>query len=298
MRSNAVHLALLDLACTHKSYGYRSNKQNGTYEQSWVQKISSAFLKIFTRFTEAWVKHSSSFVYSKLNISTVRFTDTEKNNEQLEFLGDAVLNTVITEYLLWRFPHKLEGFLSRIKSYVVSRNALYYVASRLQLHQILKCDASVMLTLPHDIMQVPLAFSEFKKIATSYVHAPLANVVEALIGALYISRGMRITRSFIVDSFSPIVNAVIEGTHNKDYKSMLQHYTQSIYHIKPTYTIVNIAGTEHEKKYTATVQIKDVEKTITHTFRSIEAFSKKQAEQESAKSACKALNVQENDVLF
>ncbi len=302
MRFTTAHLTLLDLACTHKSYSYRGITNNNSrddiyHKQSLIQKLRSVFLRIFRKFHNIVLKHNGNFTHSKLYMATAQFTNTAKNNEQLEFLGDAILNTIMTEYLLWRFPHKLEGVLSRIKAYVVSRDALYHVAAKLQLHHILKCDASIMHALPQNTIQAPLV-SVLEKSYASYVYAPLANVVEALIGALYISRNMRVTRSFIIYHFAPIVNAVIEGTHNKDYKSMLQHYTQSTYQKKPIYTIVNITGAEHKKKYTAIVEIKDVNKTLIHTFRSIEAYNKKQAEQEAAKIACTTLKVQENDVLF
>ncbi len=302
LRFSRRHLALLDLACTHKSYNWRQapTKELGLMSpthsvQSGVQKIRSGF---FHALRCAFVKRKGYYAKQRLSITEIRLITTAQNNEQLEFLGDSVLSMIITQYLMRRFPNKSEGFLSRVKSYAVSRNALYYVASQLQLHLIFTCDASVAQSLPLDAMQAPPAFASLGRSPESQIHAPLANAVEAVIGAIYISQGMNKTHKFIIKHFAPIINSVIEGTHHRDYKSMLQHYTQSTYGLKPIYSIVRVSGPQHEKKYTVTVRIENGDKTIAHSFNSNEAHNKKQAEQDAAKAACSALKVEENEVLF
>lgn len=213
-----------------------------------------------------------------------------RHNERLEFLGDAVLNVAITEYLMRRFPAESEGVLSRMKSYAVSRGALYQVARVLSLNAVLRARESVLAAIA--------ARSEASNSEEdAKIYAPLANATEALIGAVYATIGMRAAKKFIVTHFSKVVDAVAAGSHFKDYKSMLQHYAQSVCSVKPVYKVVGIAGPDHEKRYRVSVELalSSGEKKV---FEASEGGSKKEAEQNAARAACEALGVKESAVLF
>mgnify|MGYP005657059681 CR=1 FL=1 len=154
------------------------------------------------------------------------------DNERLEFLGDAVLELVIADYLFRRYPYLDEGDLSRMKSAIVSEENLAYHANKIKLGDHL------------------LVGKNQEKIRSQ--DAILANAYEAVIAAIYLDRGIRATRRFILNSLVKKTNLTARA---KDFKSLLQEYTQSVYKKLPRYQVVQEEGPDHKKMFKVKVEI-------------------------------------------
>jgi len=135
-------------------------------------------------------------------------------NERLEFLGDAVLELVIAEYLFKKYPHFDEGELSKFRSMIVSEEALSHYARK--------------------------------------INIGAADTYEAVIGALYLDRGLEITRSFILNMLTKEEEKIKKM---RDFKSRLQEYTQSLYKCLPQYELIQEIGPDHYKTFKVRVRV-------------------------------------------
>lgn len=196
---------------------------------------------------------------------------TRSYNESLEFLGDAILGFVVANYLFNKYPDKQEGILSKIKGYVVSRYSLFNIAISLGLADIIRVKGIT-------VYNVDFA-------------APLADAVEAIFGAIYLDGGLEIVSEFILSYVVPLVDEVLSGSHHRDYKSMLQHYVQAHFNMKPVYHVEKTTGLDHEKTYYVTVSIPQEKKRYLLSYGPAVAPSKKLAEQRVAKIACETLSI-------
>jgi len=161
------------------------------------------------------------------------------DNEQMEFLGDAVLGFLVSEALVARFPSYHEGDLSKLKAHLVSAAHLYEVARKLELGQYLFLGRGE-----------EMSGGRLKK-------ALLADAMEALIAAMYLDSGLDSVRTFIethvVGSF-----AAADGSADgavADYKSALQEMAQALKLPPPRYFLVAEEGPEHSKTFTVEVRI-------------------------------------------
>jgi len=161
------------------------------------------------------------------------------DNEQLEFLGDAILGFVVSECLVRRFASAPEGRLSKLKAHLVSAARLYEVAQTLKLGDFLFLGRGE-----------EMSGGRSKK-------ALLADAMEALIAAMYLDGGIDAARAFIethvVGAF-----AVAEGSVDgavADYKSALQEMAQALKLPPPRYFIVAEVGPEHSKTFTVEVRV-------------------------------------------
>ncbi|MBC8205106.1 ribonuclease III [bacterium] len=189
--------------------------------------------------------------------------------ERLEFLGDAVLGFLVTKYLYRRYPDQGEGGLSRKKSAIVSGRAL---AQRAR----------------------DIGFGEFIELGEGEIRAGgkkrtsiLGDVFEALIGAIYLDGGMKAASDFVQIFLLSHHEAMVNSEELRDYKSILQEYTQSCFATAPAYRVVNETGPDHKKIFSIEVM---VEKDV---MGGGAGGSKKSAEQEAAKAALKKLGVEE-----
>jgi ribonuclease-3 len=161
------------------------------------------------------------------------------DNEQLEFLGDAVLGFVASEYLLRRHPDAPEGRLSKLKAHVVSAAHLHEAAQRLNL------GAYLFLGRGEE-----LSGGRGKK-------ALLADALEAVIAAVYLDGGLAVARSFveahILGPFEDNPEGVISAA--TDHKSALQEMAQALKLPPPRYVIVAEEGPEHLKTFTVEVRV-------------------------------------------
>ncbi len=183
------------------------------------------------------------------------------HNERLEFLGDAVLELVISEYLYVNYPELNEGDLTRLRANIVCESSLVRVAKFLNLGEYILLGKG--------------------ELAAGGKSRPsiLANSLEALIGAVYLDKGYGNARSKILNLFKPVIEEIKEGDLNKDYKTLVQEYTQAEYSLTPEYKIVDEIGPDHNKIFVAQVLFK--EKVIGEG----RGRNKKEAEQAAASVA-------------
>lgn len=182
-------------------------------------------------------------------------------NERLEFLGDAVLELIITEYLYKEYPQKAEGELTNWRASLVNAKMLTSVAEELGFNDFLL-----------------LSRGETKELgkARQYI---LANTFEALIGALYMDAGYEVTDKFIKKYLLIKLPEIIENKLYQDAKSQFQEEAQDKAGITPAYKVIKEWGPDHKKKFTVGVFLRD------QMVAEGEGYSKQEAEEEAAKAA-------------
>jgi ribonuclease-3 len=184
-----------------------------------------------------------------------------RDNERLEFLGDAVLDLAIGHILMELFPDGNEGDLSKYRAMVVSEKGLSQVAKELGLGDYLLLGRGEELTYGREKPSI------------------LANTIEALIGALYLDAGFTVSKEIIHRLFSPLLGKNDLERVAEDYKSLVQEYTQQIYKTRPDYVYVKESGPAHNKTFRVALSLDG--KIIAEG----EGKSKKEAEQEAAREA-------------
>ena len=187
------------------------------------------------------------------------------NNEKLEFLGDAVLGLAISDELFTTSGRRTEGDLARVKSFVVSEDALYDWATRLDLSPYVLIGRGEELT-----------GGRTKK-------AILADAMEAVIGAFYLDSGAAAAQEFVLRSLRPEIARVASNTHRQDFKTLLQQLAQKRYRSHPRYRVVRREGPDHDRTFWIAVRLGG------HTYGPGSGKNKKAAEQQAAARAYAAL---------
>jgi ribonuclease-3 len=187
-----------------------------------------------------------------------------KDNERLEFLGDAVLQLVITDLLYDAYPQLAEGQMAKVRAAVVSRETLAEIAQLLEIGDHIELATSEEATGGREKASI------------------LADAVEAVIGAIYLDGGLDPARSMILGLWADRVADRAKEPGVKDYKTRLQELTardgrRPVYHVEGT-------GPDHDRHFTATVSVNGTE------YGSGEGRSKKAAEQAAAAEALEALS--------
>lgn len=205
--------------------------------------------------------------------------DPASDNEQLEFLGDAVLGLAVAESLFHLFPRSREGELTRLRASLVSRRHLGEVAARI--------DLGALLLLGRGEEQS----------GGRQKPALLANAIEAVIAALYLDGGLDAARAFIekhiIEPALPDLNLALKGGDTfsgaiGDHKSALQEYLQAIGAGQPQYVLTSQSGPDHQKCFRVEVRIEESEGSFIALAES-EGSTKKQAQQEAARIAFERL---------
>ena len=178
--------------------------------------------------------------------------------ERLEYLGDAVLELVMSEYLYLN-TNKKEGEMTKLRSHYVCESALYEYSMKLGLNEYLK-----------------LGHGE-EASGGKYRKAIVADIYEAFIGAIFLDQGLDKAKEFIYKSLIPYLKTEKLDFFD-DYKSKLQEYVQTDKR-GLEYVVINEEGPAHNKTFTVEVKIDDI------VYGVGTAHSKKEAEQEAAKSA-------------
>ena len=158
-------------------------------------------------------------------------TENIDNNERLEFLGDSVLGIVVADYLFRLLPDRPEGDLARIKSHVVSEDALAEIALELGINSIV-----------HVGKGEELSGGRTKK-------ALLSDCMEALIGAWYLDAGYEKAARFILYYLKDPIDTVLANKHRKDYKTLLQEIVQKRFHSYPKYVLERKTGPDHQRTF-------------------------------------------------
>lgn len=186
--------------------------------------------------------------------------NTDGNNERLEFLGDAVLEFVVSDYLFREFPDKEEGFLTALRANIVNTQNLAVLASNMELGTILK-----------------LSRGEEQGNGREN-ESLLADTVEAVIGAIYIDQGFENAKSFILTNLLSDMDKKLEEPL-KDAKSRLQEVVQSKGLSAPRYSVVKETGPDHEKEFEVEVVVEGKSLAVGT------GKSKSRAEQHAAENA-------------
>jgi ribonuclease-3 len=185
----------------------------------------------------------------------------DSDNERLEFLGDSILNFIITEELFKRFPRLNEGELSRYRASLVKEETLAIIAQNLNLGDYLQLGGG------------ELKSGGFRRPSI------LADALEALIAALYFDSGIEQCRIFIHHFFAEKLDNVAVVSKQKDAKTALQEYRQAKQQSLPRYDLLTVSGEEHNQLFEIVCTIDG----ISHSTSAI-ASSRKQAEQLAAEA--------------
>jgi ribonuclease-3 len=194
--------------------------------------------------------------------------DLRANNERLEFLGDAVLGVVVTDMAFREFPDMPEGELAKLRAAIVNMGALADIARDLGIGRYVLLGKGEEMSGGRDKSSI------------------LADALEALLGAVYLDRGLDAARKLIHRVFRPRMIAYVRGEGERDYKTILHEMASAEVRVVPEYRIRE-RGPDHEKEFTATVYLADTE------WGSGIGRSKKEAEQQAAHEAYLRLSERE-----
>ena len=193
-------------------------------------------------------------------------TPQKVSNEVLEFLGDAVLTLVVSHLLLQKFPEADEGILSKKRADLVKQSSLALLSKELCLEGQLLLGKSELLNGGR--MKASI----------------LANVYEALVGAIYMDSGFDRIFEIIQNHLKPYLQSQTSLLFD-DYKSLLQEHSQRIYGVSPQYRVLNESGPDHDKRFQASVAIEGEIRGVGW------GKSKKEAQQEAAKKALEEIKL-------
>ena len=187
------------------------------------------------------------------------------DNERLEFLGDAVLDLIVGEYLYKKFSKSAEGNLSKIRASLVNETGFDKLARYLDLGK-----------------YIFLSNAEENN-GGREKSSLLSNAFEAVMGAIYLESGLEIVNAIAIELIEKNHKEISLDSLFSDYKTLLQELTQSLFGVTPEYEVVASRGPDHQKEFEIAVRIqgKEYAKAI--------GKSKKIAQQESAKIAIKML---------
>lgn len=187
------------------------------------------------------------------------------DNERLEFLGDAVLDLVISEHLLRNYPETAEGRLSKMRARVVSEAGLSRVARRLELGRYLL-----------------LGRGEERSRGRAK-SSLLANALEAILAAIYLEGGLEAVTRTVTAIFREDLEALLDEAASADYKTALQELCQRDFEELPAYRVLRESGPDHEKVFEVELSIQG------RVWGGGTGRSKKEAEQKAAREVLEKL---------
>lgn len=164
-----------------------------------------------------------------------------KHNERLEFLGDAVLELVTTDYLFRAYPDRHEGDLTSFRAALVNTQSISDAATRLGFN---------------DYLLLSKGEAKDEGRARSYI---MANTFESVIGAIYLDQGYDAAAKFIAESLIPSINQIVDEGTWIDAKSKLQEVVQEKHSLTPSYETIKEEGPDHDKVFTVAVYFGDKE---------------------------------------
>lgn len=188
------------------------------------------------------------------------------NNERLEFLGDAILGFVITDYLYRAWPEAPEGILTRLRATLVKRETLAGLARSLELGSLIRLGPGE------------------RKSGGWRRDSILANTLESVLGAIYLDSGLEDCRRVILSLYSDILAGMNLDGMRKDPKTELQEWLQSRHLPLPNYRILAEAGEAHRRVFTVTCELVEPPLSV-----SADGSSKRIAEQAAAAKMLKQI---------
>ena len=220
-------------------------------------KISSAILekKLKLKFSDEKILIKSL---------THKSYDSKNNNEKIEFLGDRVLGLVIAKKLLEIYPEEREGILDKKFASLVNKKKCLEIAKKIELEKY------ILVSNPKN-----------KKIVIE--DKIVADCLEALIGAIYLDKGLNFTEKFVLNLWSDHIRASVVTPI--DAKTKLQEYSLKIFKVLPIYKLISNTGPRHKPLFKVAVKLKDTK------FFTAEGVSKKDAEQNAASLCYESISV-------
>lgn len=195
-----------------------------------------------------------------LKLALTHCSASNKHNERLEFLGDAILNFVISNALYTKFNNINEGDMSRMRSTLVREQTLSEIAKCFNLSKYLFLGNGEIYS------------------GGLYRKSILSNTIEAIIGSIFLDSNIIIIQNLILLWYKFRLNNIIPGEKQKDPKTRLQEYLQEHHFPLPSYIVIDVKGKSHDQKFTIQCHISILKKPIIVISSSI-----KNAEQEAAK---------------
>ncbi len=181
-----------------------------------------------------------------------------KHNERLEFLGDAVLELVVTDYLYQKYPAKPEGELTALRAALVNANTLSEVAAQLGMN---------------DYLLLSRGEAKDTGRARQYI---LANTYESVLGAMYLDQGYEAAAKFVADTLFNKTENIVANNLWQDAKSLFQEKAQEVAGVTPIYKLIRELGPDHNKRFTVGLYLDEEEVALG------EGHSKQEAEQTAA----------------
>lgn len=223
-------------------------------------------LRLFLKSIDIEMESINILNYS-LTHSSYANDDININYEKYEFLGDAILEFIITEELFNRFNDKAEGELSKLRSIIVCESTLYNLAKKWNLGDYIRFGKGEILTGGKEKISI------------------LADCVEAVIAAVYLECGIDVAKKFVLRSFKAIIDDIAENKVNLDYKTKLQEDMHAKGVTSIEYRLLDKIGPEHKAVFYTVLVIdgKEWAKGIGN--------SKKESEQEAAKNTLTLMNI-------
>lgn len=188
------------------------------------------------------------------------------HNERLEFLGDAVLELIVTDFLYKKYPSYTEGELTALRSALVNAVIISEIALNIGMN---------------DYLLLSKGEAKDKGKARSYI---LANTYEAYIGALYLDQGIDVVEKFLHKSLLPKTSEIVLKKLWRDAKSLVQERAQEFVNVTPAYKVLSESGPDHDKHFTVGIFFGS------SLIGEGKGQSKQEAEQKAAEAALKAKN--------
>lgn len=239
-----------------------ANQEKMNQEKAYVQALGELQETMGLRFTDPDLLLEAFVHRSFLNENPSVFL---RSNERLEFLGDAVIGFIITERLFKQFPLLSEGEMTRLRSQIVCQEGLSALARQIGLGKYLLLSRGESLTGGRDR------------------DSNLARTFEALVGALYLDRGLPAAKDFLFSRITAEGLLALMVSETFDFKSRLQEFAQAKFQLTPVYETVKEEGPPHDRNFFVRVRLGD---DVAGTG---EGKSKKKAEEEAAKYALENL---------
>ncbi len=217
-------------------------------------------LKNLIGFTPAYLKHFKLAFYHKSTASNRDYAIS--NNERLEFLGDAILSTIVAEYLFTKYPNSDEGFLTKMRSKIVKRHSLDEIADRMGLDMLL---------------------AQYN--TTRLSRSMLGNALEALVGAIYLEKGYEYTKNYVICRLLRRYLNMHELEHFDDnYKSQLLEWCQR-HGYTVEYKVLSRYKSDKRDKFKVAVYVNGKK------VGTADDFNKKSAEQLASERAMHTLHI-------
>ena len=212
------------------------------------------------------IRTLSFYQEALLHKSAVKLYNMERSNERLEFIGDSVLNLVVARYLYETYPHENEGFMTKLRTRIVSGKCLASISRNMNIQNHIRMNNKAL------------------RQSWNMNDRILEDTFEALIGAIYLDQGNFQAKVFILDKLQHYIK-IEDIMKDTNYKDILMRYTQTKGLSLPVYTINKEDGPNHNKCFSIQVIIDN------NVVGEGLAKSKKQAEQKAAFSAIQCIGI-------